>query len=281
MAKTTLTLDVTYDDEVTDPEAIASAADRLMETVLSTPGIMEEYANPRFGEFFVARTANNSPPARPTVVVEVSGGVLQEAYANSAVQLVLVDWDSEGCEPAADNDIFAAGGKAVYVTEISVAPIDEIVGKDAEKALEAAGMDVLGERDDSLQELHRWVLYDLDGSSLLSTRVYTDYAEAVEDAEQANDILVLPLAIRSNRAAVGPHVDKYILFLVYGDGADTPYFIKNPPENFRALLAEWNVLDQAYCAGVPNEWQPVNHWLVAKGIEIVETEKICLDECQP
>jgi hypothetical protein len=44
--------------------------------------------------------------------------------------------------------------------------------------------------------LHRWVLCNLDASSLLSTRVYTDYAEAVEDAEQANDILVLPLVIR-------------------------------------------------------------------------------------
>ena len=46
MAKTTLTVDVEYDDQVTDPEALASAADRLMETVLSTPGIMEEYGEP-------------------------------------------------------------------------------------------------------------------------------------------------------------------------------------------------------------------------------------------
>ena len=46
MAKTTLTLDVTYDGHVTDPESLASAADRLMETVLSTPGIMEEYGQP-------------------------------------------------------------------------------------------------------------------------------------------------------------------------------------------------------------------------------------------
>ena len=53
MAKTTLIVDVTYDDQVTDPESIASAADRLMETALSTPGVMDEYANPRFGEFFV------------------------------------------------------------------------------------------------------------------------------------------------------------------------------------------------------------------------------------
>ena len=79
-----------------------------------------------------------------------------------------------------------------------VAPIDAIVETDAEKALEAAGMDVLDDRDDGLQELHRWVLYDLDSASLLGTRVYTDRGEAVDDAAQANDILVLPLVIRGS-----------------------------------------------------------------------------------
>ena len=43
-----------YDARATDPEGLASAMDRLMETVLSTPGIMEEYGDPRIGEFFVA-----------------------------------------------------------------------------------------------------------------------------------------------------------------------------------------------------------------------------------
>jgi hypothetical protein len=59
MAKTTLTLDIEYDDEVTDPEALASAADRLLETVLSTPGIVEEYGDPRFSEFYVAASADH------------------------------------------------------------------------------------------------------------------------------------------------------------------------------------------------------------------------------
>ena len=56
MAKTTLTLDVEYDDQVTDPESLASAADRLLKTALSTPGILDEYGNPRFGEFLVTLT---------------------------------------------------------------------------------------------------------------------------------------------------------------------------------------------------------------------------------
>lgn len=51
-AKTTLTVQVTYDPDKTDPESIASAADRLLETVLSTPGIMAEYGDPKFDEFY-------------------------------------------------------------------------------------------------------------------------------------------------------------------------------------------------------------------------------------
>lgn len=103
--KTTLTIDIDYNPAVTDPEALASAADRLMETALSTPGIMEEYGDPRFGEFFVL---------------------------------------SSGAE----------------------------------------------------QTRRRWVLYDLDSAELLGTKVYNDHSEAVEDAAQANDILVLPLVIQ-------------------------------------------------------------------------------------
>ena len=53
MAKTTLICEIEYDPEVTDPEGLASAMDRLMETVLSTPGIMDEYSNPRVGKFYV------------------------------------------------------------------------------------------------------------------------------------------------------------------------------------------------------------------------------------
>ena len=61
MAKTTLTLDIEYDPELTHPDGLASAMDRLMETALSTPGIMEEYADPRMGEFFVAKADQRCP----------------------------------------------------------------------------------------------------------------------------------------------------------------------------------------------------------------------------
>jgi hypothetical protein len=51
--RTTLTLDIEYDPEMTDPEGLASALDRLLETALSTPDILEECGNPSLGEFLV------------------------------------------------------------------------------------------------------------------------------------------------------------------------------------------------------------------------------------
>ena len=54
----TLTVKVTYDPKITDPESLASALDTLMETALSTPAILDEYGNPQVGEFLV--------PGQPT-----------------------------------------------------------------------------------------------------------------------------------------------------------------------------------------------------------------------
>ena len=53
--KTTLTVEIDYDPAMTDPEGLACAMDRLLETALSTPGILEDYGNPKVGEFFVAK----------------------------------------------------------------------------------------------------------------------------------------------------------------------------------------------------------------------------------
>ena len=55
MNKTTLTIDVEYDPDVTDPESLASAMDILLETALSTPGILDEYGNPVVGGFSAPR----------------------------------------------------------------------------------------------------------------------------------------------------------------------------------------------------------------------------------
>ena len=53
--KTTLTVEIEYNPRKTDPEGLACAMDRLLETALSTPDIMDEYGNPTVGEFFVAK----------------------------------------------------------------------------------------------------------------------------------------------------------------------------------------------------------------------------------
>ena len=46
-----LYLDVQYDPEITEPDSLAVAFDRLLETALSTPGILDDYGNPQTGEF--------------------------------------------------------------------------------------------------------------------------------------------------------------------------------------------------------------------------------------
>ena len=202
MAKTTLTVDIDYDPDVTDPEALASAAHRLIKTALSTPGIMEEYGDPHFGEFFVAKADGSRPKPGPNVVVEIAGGVLQEAYSSDpAVQLVLVDWDTGNCTPDDKMGVFAIAGKdggsqLVLVTEFPTVPIDQLC-EDTSQALERAG--VAYKPDEKPEGRRRWVLYDLDGDTLLGTRVYNEHAEAVEDAAQVNDVLVVPLAIPRQR----------------------------------------------------------------------------------
>ena len=67
--KTTLTVDIDYNPEKTHPEGLASAMDRLMEMALSTPGIMEEYGDPRIGEFCGPGRQRPSPCA-PMIVAK-------------------------------------------------------------------------------------------------------------------------------------------------------------------------------------------------------------------
>jgi hypothetical protein len=110
--KTELTVTVDYDSNVTDPESLASAMDRLLETILSTPGILDEYGNPRVGEFFVLRR-----------------GRKQRAKA-------------------------------------------------------------------SLNAVRRWAIYDLDTGQLLSTQLFGNYREALEEAAQVDDAIVVPLVVQ-------------------------------------------------------------------------------------
>lgn len=48
-----LTISVRYDSSITDAEAVASAMDTLLETALSTAGVLDEVGNPSPGSFYV------------------------------------------------------------------------------------------------------------------------------------------------------------------------------------------------------------------------------------
>jgi hypothetical protein len=51
--KATLSLTVDFNPKETDGEALACALDQLMDTTLSTPGILEEYGDVSVGKFLV------------------------------------------------------------------------------------------------------------------------------------------------------------------------------------------------------------------------------------
>lgn len=85
MAKTTLTIDVRYNPRKTDPEALACAMDRLMETAFSIPGVMNEYANPTMGEFLVAKVHQKG---MQTYSLRIDGDLL---WSQRQLLLKLVD----------------------------------------------------------------------------------------------------------------------------------------------------------------------------------------------
>ena len=51
--KATLTIEVEYEPDKTDAESVASALDTLLETAMSTPGILDDYGNIEVGPFYV------------------------------------------------------------------------------------------------------------------------------------------------------------------------------------------------------------------------------------
>jgi len=57
--KTRLIVEIAYDPSMTDPEGLPVAMDRLLETALSIPGVLDDYGNPKIGEFFVADAATD------------------------------------------------------------------------------------------------------------------------------------------------------------------------------------------------------------------------------
>ena len=64
------------------------------------------------------------------VIVHVHGGVVQDVYADdSAIEVILVDWDTEGCEVGEDSSlvaIAAAGGALAKAVTYPTSPMEEM-----------------------------------------------------------------------------------------------------------------------------------------------------------
>lgn len=171
--KTTLTVELEYDPAKTDPEGLACAMDRLLKTALSTPNILEEYANPTVGEFFVA--SETTVPPKPKIVLNISGGVLQDVFGSDpTIAVALVDWDTEGSDPS-ENDIIEipdgrGGTQLAAVAEYPVLPLTDLAGTETEAALKAAGLNWSMEAGPTTDVVRRWVIYDPDTDALLTRK---------------------------------------------------------------------------------------------------------------
>ena len=49
-----LWFDVEFDENITDAESLSNAFEILLETAMSTPGILDEYGNPEVGRIWVS-----------------------------------------------------------------------------------------------------------------------------------------------------------------------------------------------------------------------------------
>ena len=57
--KTKLSIEVEFDGNQTDAESLATAADTLLQTALSTAGVLNEFGTPQFGDFFIEQQVAN------------------------------------------------------------------------------------------------------------------------------------------------------------------------------------------------------------------------------
>jgi hypothetical protein len=51
--RATLTIEIEFDPAVTDEHAVGEAVDMLLETAMSTPGILDEYGNPTINQTYI------------------------------------------------------------------------------------------------------------------------------------------------------------------------------------------------------------------------------------
>jgi hypothetical protein len=135
--------------------------------------------------------------------LNISGGVLQDVFGSDpAIAVTRADWDTEGSDPSEHGVVEIPDGRGgtqlAAVAEYPVLPLTDLMGTETEAALKAAGLELTESADRTV--VRRWIFYNIDSDMLLTTRTYDNYDEAAEDANQVDDILVLPLVFEELHA---------------------------------------------------------------------------------
>jgi len=74
---------------------------------------------------------------------------------------------------------------------------EDPAGAQTGEVLHTAGIEWQADSDRETTVSRRWVLYDFDADTLITTQVFQTYAEAVDAASRLHDVLVLPLVFES------------------------------------------------------------------------------------
>ena len=78
--------------------------------------------------------------ARPQIVLNVHGGIVQDVFAsNPDLHVVVVDWDTDGLNSPALVDLSLDGRRcSAAVVEMPPVPLEELAESDVEQANDAA-----------------------------------------------------------------------------------------------------------------------------------------------
>ncbi len=75
-------------------------------------------------------------PTKQKLVIDVSGGVVQAVFTDAAVDVILVDWDAEGCPPG-ENNVVEVDGKSVHAALYPASSLNEMPEETADAAKQA------------------------------------------------------------------------------------------------------------------------------------------------
>jgi len=183
--KTYLTLEVDYDPSVTDPEGLAAAMDRLLETALSTRGILSEYGDPVFGEFLVAQQDPHGPSA---TISDIPGGDVSEGPKDGRPTPA----DTAGNKEQALRQVVQDLLKCQELNQDELEKRTRWVIDNARGLLEDVPQEIASPQDAGAR---RYILYDFDANELVGGNVYPTYEEALDDGFELNNVIVIAVTL--------------------------------------------------------------------------------------